>query len=227
MEIVCEYFSFIFRLKRAEIIPTGRRCSSLSKQHLIAYLVIDDFLPSLMLGIEWHKEEADLGNTIKPKKVQKAPTIELRDDISSCANYACASNMTYTIVLTDPDAPSRDNPEWSEVCHWIATGVPITSASGRCREGDIVKASKRKIKEVMPYKPPGPPPKTGKHRYVFLAFVPLNGTSIPLNLSKPSTRKHWGTGKERHGVRQWAAENKLTPIGTFDNPSRLMQNFPR
>lgn len=23
------------------------------------------------------------------------------------------------MVLTDPDAPSRENPEWSEVCHWI------------------------------------------------------------------------------------------------------------
>lgn len=29
-----------------------------------------------------------------------------------------------TIVLTDPDAPSRKSPEWSEVCHWIAK-VPV------------------------------------------------------------------------------------------------------
>lgn len=24
------------------------------------------------------------------------------------------------IALTDPDAPSRDDPKWSEMCHWIA-----------------------------------------------------------------------------------------------------------
>ena len=29
-----------------------------------------------------------------------------------------------TIVLTDPDAPSRESPEWSEVCHWIGK-VPL------------------------------------------------------------------------------------------------------
>lgn len=26
----------------------------------------------------------------------------------------------YTVVMTDPDAPSRDDPKWSEFCHWIA-----------------------------------------------------------------------------------------------------------
>jgi len=25
-----------------------------------------------------------------------------------------------TIILTDPDAPSRKDPKWSEMCHWIA-----------------------------------------------------------------------------------------------------------
>lgn len=64
--------------------------------------------------------------------------------------------------------------------------------------------------------PPGPPPKTGKHRYVFLAFAPANGTSQPLNLTKLSGRQHWGTGKEREGVRHWAKENGLVPVaGNF------------
>lgn len=29
-----------------------------------------------------------------------------------------------TLVLTDPDAPSRDDPKWSEMCHFIGI-VPI------------------------------------------------------------------------------------------------------
>ena len=71
----------------------------------------------------------------------------------------------------------------------------------------------------MEYKPPGPPPKTGKHRYVFLDFVPANGTSQPLNLTKPSDRQHWGTGKEREGVRHWEKENGLVPVGKCTNHS--------
>ena len=29
--------------------------------------------------------------------------------------------VNLTVVLTDPDAPSRESPEWSEFCHWIGT----------------------------------------------------------------------------------------------------------
>lgn len=66
---------------------------------------------------------------------------------------------------------------------------------------------------VVDYKPPGPPEETGKHRYVFLVFAPRNSTSAPLNLSAPKERKHWGTGEEGGGVRDWAKENGLVPVG--------------
>lgn len=67
----------------------------------------------------------------------------------------------------------------------------------------------------MPYKPPGPPEKTGKHRYVFLVFEPANATTQPLNLTKPKDRQHWGYEYhgERVGVRDWAVENGLIPVG--------------
>lgn len=69
------------------------------------------------------------------------------------------------------------------------------------------------IKEIMPYKPPGLPPKTGKHRYVFVALTPKNGTSERLHLSKPGDRQHWGYEKERQGLRMWAEENGLEVVG--------------
>lgn len=72
----------------------------------------------------------------------------------------------------------------------------------------------------MPYKPPGPPEKTGKHRYVFLVFVPANGTTDSLNLTKPDDRQHWGYDEERDGVRNWSKENGLIPIGKYDDPGR-------
>jgi len=136
--------------------------------------------------------------------------------------------MKYTIALTDPDAPSRDNPEWSEMCHWIATGVSLKEADDDDDDEDRASTElgtrkKHKghkghkgLKEIMEYKPPGPPPKTGKHRYVFLAFAPANGTTKKLRLSKPEVRKHWGFGEADKGVRQWAEENGLAPVGEFD-----------
>lgn len=167
---------------------------------------------------------ADLGNTVKPDHMQDIPSVSLHDDPTSSVGKL--SNMTYTIALTDPDAPSRANPKWSEMCHWIATNIPLSSSStdppglgGASNAGDpgdvqaATQAAAKGPKEIMPYKPPGPPPRTGKHRYVFLAFAAANGTSEPLNPSKPDDRQHWGTGKKGQGVRQWARSNGLVPVG--------------
>lgn len=114
------------------------------------------------------------------------------------------------ITLTDPDAPSHKDPKWSEICHWIAVGLPVRadpeSTSASVDEFEI-------LHEVMPFKPPGPPPKTGPHRYVLLAFTPRNATTEPLHLEEPSGRQHWGYEDAGHGVRDWAMEMGLLPIG--------------
>ncbi|KAI0889452.1 PEBP-like protein [Annulohypoxylon maeteangense] len=179
-----------YELEKAEIFPT----------------VIDKFLPSFLLEAKWSSgERAELGNTVKVDKVQNEPTITVRrDDSGSSLGVMENSNVTYSIVITDPDAPSRDNPEWSEFCHFIATGIKISQSSA------VVRASS--LTDIISYRPPGPPPETGKHRYVFLLLAPVNGTTDPLNLSKPSDRRNWGTGKARHGVRDWAKENGLQPV---------------
>ncbi|KAK3308455.1 phosphatidylethanolamine-binding protein [Chaetomium strumarium] len=189
------------KLKDAEIIPT----------------VIDDFKPSLGLHVTWpSKEHALLGNTLTPKKLQDEPSIALHDiQAATSSPNTYASNVSYVITLTDPDAPSRDKPKWSEFCHWIASGV-LKPALCDPKDPGGCPPVLSDLDEVTSYKPPGPPKGTGKHRYVFLAFVPSNGTTDKLHLVKPSDRKHWGYDPEKgktKGVREWAAENGLAPVG--------------
>lgn len=176
--------------------------------------VIDDFLPSLTLTVSWSRQDALLGNTIKPSKLRQPPEISLHDIIHSIGSAASA--LSYVITLTDPDAPTRENPEWSEFCHWIAANVSITpesmSAQPKSIRNEDSTVSDGRGDDVVEYKPPGPPKKTGKHRYMFLVFAPKNGTTEVLNLTEPKERKHWGTGKERGGVRDWALENGLVPV---------------
>lgn len=179
--------------------------------------MIDDFLPSLLVGAEWpSSKNAALGNTIKPKKLQDEPTITLTQPKSAEGACSSLSNLTYTVTLTDPDAPSRDDPKWSEMCHWIATGLATSDdADSSC--SSPLTLSLADLDELMPYYPPGPPEKTGKHRYVLFVFVPANGTTDPLHLKKPEDRQHWGYeyDGERVGVRRWSQENGLVPVGTF------------
>lgn len=67
----------------------------------------------------------------------------------------------------------------------------------------------------MPYKAPGPPPKTGAHRYVFVALAPVNGTTERLDLRAPAGRMRWGfeNGAAGVGVREWARANGLGVVG--------------
>lgn len=167
--------------------------------------------------MNWKKDEASLGNTIKPKHLQSSPSITLYEDTSP--GHSTDSHPTYVITLTDPDAPSRKDPKWSEMCHWIATNVSVTprifSTLPLPEHGlteQHVQEEGSNLDDVVAYKPPGPPPKTGKHRYVFLVFAPRNGTTEPLHLSKPKDRQHWGMGEEGGGVRDWAEENGLVPV---------------
>ncbi|KAL5116263.1 hypothetical protein ACEQ8H_005821 [Pleosporales sp. CAS-2024a] len=168
-------------------------------------LFIDDFLPSLTVSVTWPRAHAKLGNTINPERLQEEPVITLHHDTSSVR-----SEMKYTITLSDPDAPSRDDARWSEMCHWIATHVSLSSPQ---YPRTFPWPATLSLDEVMPYKPPGPPPKTGKHRYVFLVFAPKNGTSEALRLEKPGERRHWGFGEEGKGVREWARSMGLMVVG--------------
>ncbi|KAI9838697.1 MAG: hypothetical protein M1819_005011 [Sarea resinae] len=182
--------------------------------------VIDDFHPTLLINITYPTTNttANLGNTITPSSAQDPPTIELYTSSSSSPSSSSASSpaTNYTLVLTDPDAPSRSDPKWSEFCHWIITNVPLSPSSSPEKVSSTeAQTAAQGLKELIPYAPPAPPPKTGSHRYAFLAFAPKSSqvAGAGTNLTVPSDRKNWGTGEPRHGVRQWAAENGLVPVG--------------
>ncbi|KAF2214620.1 hypothetical protein CERZMDRAFT_95012 [Cercospora zeae-maydis SCOH1-5] len=185
-------FDLIKKLKIAEIIPT----------------VLDEFRPFLTMNVSWSKEAAEVGNTVKVKKMKHTPHVQFLGHLPNLRRFETNEVPQLTLILTDPDARSRDNPDWSQMCHWIITNVSLTDTSGERFEDGLEHAE-----EIISYQPPGPPPETGKHRYVFAALAPKNGTSAKLHLSKPKQRQHWGYGTLRAGVREWADENGLAVVG--------------
>lgn len=60
------------------------------------------------------------------------------------------------IYYSDPDAPSRKDPKFREVLHWLVVNVPGSDLS--------------KGETVAGYRGSGPPKDTGLHRYVFLIY---------------------------------------------------------
>lgn len=205
--------------------------------------VLDDFEPIYYIDISYakHHDRVLLGNDIKPKHVSKRPIFTFHP-ITGPPSYDDPNeeNPVFTLVLTDPDALSRKKPVKSEMCHWIVTNLTGTLGETEIEwpaftryiedtdtdehaedflvdldtlleeeEFDALKKKdKKKVGEVESYYPPAPPKKTGPHRYV---FVLLEGDVS--HLVPPKERPHWGYGKERHGVRDWANQNNLTVVG--------------
>ncbi|KAF8475953.1 phosphatidylethanolamine-binding protein [Kalaharituber pfeilii] len=175
------------------------------KKHEVIPDVIDDFPPTAMITVSYpSSQEVSLGNTLAVKDAQGKPCIQVTPEAGSM-------DTKYTIVMTDPDAPSRDDPKWSEFCHWISSDVKLPSIETIATAESVEVALAKGGKEIVEYMGPAPPAGTGPHRYVFLLYK--HGSRTSASLTGPAdNRKNWGTGKARHGARQWAKDNDLTLV---------------
>lgn len=77
--------------------------------------------------------------------MQKTPDVKFVDILPDLLSTTVPDGVPQlTLALTDPDAPSRDDPQWSQVCHWLATGIKLTSTG-------MVHYVKH-LDEIVPYK---------------------------------------------------------------------------
>ena len=93
--------------------------SDLVQKRLREDEIIPDVLQKLsdvdMLKVSYTKGlKVDLGNILTPTQVKERPTIE----------YDANSKDFYTLVMTDPDAPSRMEPTFREFRHWLVVNIP-------------------------------------------------------------------------------------------------------
>lgn len=86
------------------------------------------------------------GNELTPTQVKDQPEV----------NFKADKNSFYTLIMTDPDAPSRENPEFREILHWLVVNIPGNEVN--------------KGKVITEYIGSGPPQGSGLHRYIFFVF---------------------------------------------------------
>ncbi|XP_018568624.1 protein D2 isoform X1 [Anoplophora glabripennis] len=105
-------------------------------------------VPDVLLEVEYAKtgKRVNLGNELAPKDVKDIPEVK----------YNAEPDSFYTLILTDPDAPSRKNPTRREWNHWLVVNIPGSNIS----EGET----------ITEYVGSAPPKGSGLHRYVFVLF---------------------------------------------------------
>nr|ANS56345.1 MFT-like protein [Podocarpus macrophyllus] len=109
--------------------------------------VVDMFVPAVNMTVFYGSRQVTNGCEIKPSVTGTRPTVQLP--------RRQFDDALFTLVMTDPDAPSPSEPSMREWVHWIVTDIPGSSDASQGRE-------------ILPYMGPRPP--IGIHRYVFVLF---------------------------------------------------------
>ncbi|KAF5329603.1 hypothetical protein D9619_009388 [Psilocybe cf. subviscida] len=183
--------------------PLSKVASALTSSGVIPTVVPTSFTPSMLFSVVWPGTGAEviLGEQIVRDLTLDEPEIKvlpMGGTGSSGASGAWAQDdgdtppPTYTLVMTDPDAPSRADPKYGEWRHWVVPGVELPASNTAQNDSFALKPKAA----TTPYYPPGPPPGTGLHRYIFLLFQePKGGISIPADApehqSEFTSRRSW------------------------------------
>ncbi|KAF9457374.1 PEBP-like protein [Collybia nuda] len=142
--------------------------AALKEHELIPDILPVDFSPSLLFSVVWpNGKEVALSNELTPVDTVEEPDVRITVPVSG--GDESAAEASYTLVMVDPDAPSRAEPIYRQFRHWVITGLKL--------ESGVAKKTKA---STTPYRPPGPRPASGLHRYTFLLFEePKLGYTIP------------------------------------------------
>ncbi|KAJ4706072.1 Terminal flower 1-like protein [Melia azedarach] len=147
--------------------------------------VVDIFTPCVKMNIIYssNKQVAN-GHELMPAVIAAKPRVEIGGEDMRSA---------YTLIMTDPDAPSPSDPYLREHLHWMVTDIPgTTDASFVEWVYYLIKTGK----EIVSYETPKPV--VGIHRYVFILFRQKGRQTV----RPPPSRDYFNT-------RRFAAENGL------------------
>jgi len=133
------------------------------------------------------------GQTYSVADTQSEPTVSF--------NAPPGKDSRFTVVVADPDAPSRDDPKWSPFLHFVLGDVVPGQAAGQ---------------SLVTYMGPAPPQGTGPHRYVIAVYAqPVDHT--PTLPGQPDDRQSFPLG-------QFVKDNEL---GAFLRSSPLRSSAQR
>ncbi|KAG5234558.1 hypothetical protein OIU76_000231 [Salix suchowensis] len=109
--------------------------------------VVDMFTPTVKMIVTYNSDKQVVnGYEFMPSVIASRPRVEIGGE---------DMRDVYTLIMTDPDAPSPSDPYLREHLHWMVIDIPGTT--------DVSFG-----KEIVSYETPKPV--AGIHRFVFILF---------------------------------------------------------
>ncbi|KAF8465984.1 phosphatidylethanolamine-binding protein [Kalaharituber pfeilii] len=114
-----------------------------------------------------------------------------------------STSQLYTLVMIDPDAPSREDPTVAQVVHMVQTSLVIELGMDAGMTVSQTVGLMSTLEPLIPYRGPAPPEGSGLHRYIFLLFPQ---PTLAINLNGASSQNRTG-----FDVEMFARDNLLGP----------------
>jgi len=147
---------------------------------IVGDVLPEDFELKIEVGVKFPAgKKVTVGKELPLAAVLSLPTVTFPTDPSTF----------YTIIMVDPDAPSRDNPINGEYRHFVCANTPGT---------EILKSE-----VLQEWAPPSPPSGSGLHRYVFLVYEQPERVEVEVF---EGSRAKWA-------AHEWATALGMTAIG--------------
>lgn len=115
---------------------------------------------------------------------------------------AAAPSATYMVICLDLDAPFPSFNPLSPILHWLQPGLKLSGTEGALECGEPW---------VVNYAPPGPPPISSPHRYVYFLYEQPAG--FDGSQHAPPDGQLVGIGpRVRWSLDEWEEKIKLGPV---------------
>ncbi|CCM05312.1 uncharacterized protein FIBRA_07526 [Fibroporia radiculosa] len=179
----------------AHLDPLTSLVAALKRDHIIPDVLPESFNPSVLLDVVFpNGKEVLLGNELSKEDVMDEPAINyvpmnMPFEQAEATGESASEEIAYTLVMLDPDMPSKADVKFRCFAHWIIMGLksPAHSAS-RTSDPSALKTHV----STTSYMPPEPLPGSGIHRYTFLLYQELLSSELPQD-----AMVHHDTVKER------------------------------
>ncbi|KAI1384048.1 PEBP-like protein [Hypoxylon trugodes] len=134
-------------------------------------LIPPDFTPTTELSVSFSSRAVELGTFFRAGECKAAPRISFPPEADSSV---AVGETSYTFILTDPDAPTPDDPKFAFWRHWVVAGL---------KPGIYEENGEGEGRTLTKYLGPGPKDDSKPHRYLFLLYrEPPNFTITPTDV---------------------------------------------
>jgi hypothetical protein len=181
---------------------------------LHARRVVDPFQPTHSLCLTWTTPGAP--SRPQGEGVEVTPTLAASQPHVALASPPPPPAALFTLILSDPDAPSVADPKFGEWQHWVCVNVPGSALGGEASSSGS-SSSGEKWATLTTYFGCAPGKDSGRHRYCLVAYAQPKGAIDAAGCTVVGPQSGFPP-RRSFNSRAFAATHGLQPVAALTFP---------